>query len=404
MYPLRDAKWRVCLLALILCACTGPAGPVVAGPAAPDQLSTPIHPPAAPPPAILPEAGLPGSYQPAACRFALPEDVLEGRDIECGYLTVPEDRASPDGRLIRLAAAVLHPPGGAEHPDPVIYLSGGPGVAALETLRYHFEAQTRAVFAAGRDLVLFDQRGIGLSRPALDCPAYDELALDLLDFELEGEPVDKADISPLILKSLQACRDALSRDADLTHYNSAASAADVEDLRRALGYELINLWGASYGSRLGLEVLRRHPGHLRSVVLEAVYPPDVDLFQSIPANFRRALDLLFEDSAANAVCREKYPHLEAVLFDTAARLEEHPAAVTLRDPLSGAEYPAYIDGGVLLAAVFQILYDSHFRYLLPELIYDASQDEFTTLLNVRAAMILMMQLTSRGMLFSVQLS
>jgi pimeloyl-ACP methyl ester carboxylesterase len=250
--------------------------------------------------------------------------------------------------------------------------------------------------------LVFDQRGVGLSRPALDCPEFTEVTLDLLDEQVAGQMVDDQQAADLILGSVRTCRDRLSQVADLSLYNSTASAHDVDLLRQAFGFQEVNLWGASYGTRLGLEVLRLHPEALRSVTLEAVYPPDVDLMAAVSGNFSRSLELLFDHCTANPVCSQSYPDLRAVFFSTLAYLDANPAAILLMDPFTGEEYPARMDGSTLLAIVFQVLYDSDLRYLLPKMIYAASQGDFTVFEHLRSSMISLMKLTSRGMMFSVQ--
>ena len=170
------------------------------------------------PPAIVSGPGEPGTFQPARCRFALPDDVQEGVDVECGYLSVLENRdfteEPSDIRVIMLAVAIFHPPGGATRSDPVIYLSGGPGVSTLKLIRYQLEAFTDLIFPGGRDLVLFDQRGVGLSRPALDCPGLYDLSYDLLDRQVDNQPVTEEEISELIWDELLTCQRALAQVAD----------------------------------------------------------------------------------------------------------------------------------------------------------------------------------------------
>ena len=117
----------------------------------------------------------------------LPSGQTEGETVECGYLVVPEDRADPDSDTIRLAVAIFHPPDGATHPDPIIYLSGGPGGSGLEFLFISFDAAFAPIFATERDFIVLDQRGIGYSEPALDCPGVSELGRELLDWEIDGE-------------------------------------------------------------------------------------------------------------------------------------------------------------------------------------------------------------------------
>jgi pimeloyl-ACP methyl ester carboxylesterase len=354
---------------------------------------------------VLPPPQKPGEYLPAACRFVLPRELVEGRDVECGYLTVPEQRTQDSlqtGRLIRLAVAVFHPPGGANYPDPVIFLAGGPGFSALEAMYYQYDALSEAPFAAGRDLVVFDQRGIGLSQPALDCPGYDRFALESLRRQAEEQALDDQQMLELTLEQLALCRDTLTGIADLSAYHTAASAADVNDLRTALGYDQVNLWGGSYGSRLALEAMRRNPEMLRSVVLEAIYPPDVDLYLSAPANFQHSLERMFTSCAENPVCSQSYPNLRQAFYDTVAGLNAQPVVREIWDPASGEKIQARLDGATLLGLTFQLLYDSKIRYLLPEYITAASQGEFTAYDHIREAILAQLKYSSRGMMFSVQ--
>jgi pimeloyl-ACP methyl ester carboxylesterase len=353
-------------------------------------------------PALLPDPQVPGEFISAACRFVLPENIHQGEQVNCGYLTVPEQRTDPDTHLIRLAVAVFHPPGGATQPDPLIYLSGGPGASVLKAIRYQFDLLSKPAFDTGRDLILFDQRGVGLSLPALDCPELDQLSLELLDRQVQGRPVTEAQTNELLLESIATCRTNLSQTADLSAYNTAASAADVEDMRQALGYESVNLWGGSYGTRLALEVMRSYPQGLRSVVLDAVYPPDVDLYSSAPDNFQRALDRLFAACTANMVCNQAYPDLETEFYTLVTQLNAEPVLREIQNPLTGQRYQAWMSGDNLLGMVFQLLYDSKLRYLLPGILHAASQGDYTTLDQVRGALIAQMKLSSRGMMFSVQ--
>lgn len=358
------------------------------------------------PPAILDGPGKPGLFQRTKCRFILPEKMIEGKDVECGYLSVAERRGANEtpssDHLIQLALAIFHPPGGASQPDPVIYLSGGPGFGVLELIHHQFESLSQPVFATGRDLVLFDQRGVGISRPALDCPGFDELSLDLLDRRVNGRELNQEQISNLLLESIHDCHDTLVEVADLSSYNSAASADDVEDLRLALGYERVNLWGGSYGTRLALEVMRRHPGALRSVVLDAVYPPDVDLYLEAPANFQRALEQLFKACSTNDVCNAAYPDLGEVFFSTVSQLNAKPILREVDDPFTSETFMTYLDGNTIMGLTFQLLYDSSLRYLLPAQIYAARQGDYIAFDRAHLSLLRLSRYSSRGMMLSVQ--
>ena len=89
---------------------------------------------------------------------------------------------------------------------------------------------------------------------------------------------------------------------NLSLFTTSSSAADVHDLIQALGYQQVNLYGGSYGTRLALEVMRDFPQHIRSVVMDSTLPPQVDLFTSVPASATRSFTLLFNACAADAAC------------------------------------------------------------------------------------------------------
>ena len=341
-------------------------------------------------------------FEPRACEFQMPPGQVEGVSVECGYLVVPENRADPDSRSIRLAIAIFHPPDGITHPVPVVYLEGGPGGSPLKLLAIRdFETSFGPLLDQGRELILVDQRGVGRSRPALECPRFVELYLDLLDQELDGDRLDRDAIRALKVDALAACAETLSATADLTAYNSAASAADVEDLRRALGYEQLDLWGTSYGTWLALAVMRDHPEAVRSAVLDAPVPPQVDLYTETPDSFARSLDQVFSACAADPACDVTYPELEAVFLETIDRLDDAPVTVELLNPLAGERVPLLMDGDAFLEQVFRGLYSTAMRQALPGVIYDAREGAFDTLLAIAQLDVLRQHFRSWGMYFSV---
>jgi pimeloyl-ACP methyl ester carboxylesterase len=341
-------------------------------------------------------------FEEAACPFELPEGQVDGRTVECGYLEVPEDRADPAGDTLRLAVAIFRNPDGDPEPDPVIYLEGGPGGSSLEFASLSFDDMSAPVFAANRDLILFDQRGVGLSEPALDCPDLMELGIELLDNEIDGRVLTYSEMDDLYLETALACGMDLEQIANLADYNSVENAADVEDLRRALGYDQVNLWGISYGTRLALEMMRDYPDGLRSVVLDSVFPPDVDSEAEGPANISRALEELFAGCQADASCSAAYPDLREVLFDTVDRLNETPADFTVVNPLTGEEYDAVMNGDDMLGLIAQSLYQTSVIPLLPQIIYDASAGGYDMIGRIAGVLLATQEGMSDGMHFSVQ--
>jgi pimeloyl-ACP methyl ester carboxylesterase len=260
----------------------------------------------------------------------------------------------------------------------------------------------KKLFGAERDVIVFDQRGVGLSKPALDCPAASELDLELLDHVLNGKQLTPQEESDLMLNAMLACQKDLSGITKLSVYNSAASAADVNDLRVALGYDQVNLWGISYGTRLALTVMRDYPRGIRSVVLDSVYPPDVNVYVESPANTMRAFNVLFNGCAADKECNAAYPDLRKVFFDTAAALTKSPTEVSATNPLNGKEYRVLLDGEALVGLVMQMLYDTGSIPDLPQIIYQAKEGDYESLTAFMGAMIANETAMSPGMQYSVQ--
>jgi pimeloyl-ACP methyl ester carboxylesterase len=319
---------------------------------------TPLIPTVTPAPAYRPV------FEPSGCAFAIPA----GANPQCGYLLVPENRARPGSPTIRLAVAIFPSRSASPAPDPVIYLSGGPGSSALELAGYMFRQGLDPLLET-RDLIFFDQRGTGYSEPVLDCPERQQEAGRLLAGGLSASEKEQ-----VIVDAFQRCRDRLSAGGiDLTAYTSAAIAADVDDLRRALGYAQVNLYGVSYGTRLALTVMRDFPRLVRSVVLDSTLPPQVNLYTSLAPNAERAFDVLFDRCAANASCGAAYPDLKTVFYDLVDRLNADPLPVIVRS--GGVDFEVLVDGGLLVDVLFVGLYNPPVIATMPQMIYNMNQGD-----------------------------
>ena len=334
-------------------------------------------------------------FESAPCLFEVPF----GQTVECGYLTVPEDRSQPDGPTIRIYFAIFRSQSANPAPDPLVYLAGGPGVKAIDAVALTLEDRF-APFLADRDLIVFDQRGTGYSEPALDCPEVIDLVYQNLPLDLTPEE------SIALSKEADCeCRDRLvSEGVNLTAYNSAASAADLNDLRRALGYEEWNLYGISYGTKLALTAMRDYPEGIRSVILDSAYPLQVNSFVELPNNLNRAFNVFFDSCAADPVCSQAYPDLEAVFWELVAQLNASPATFTVTQPLSGETYDWLLDGNGLIGFLFESLYATEIIPFLPKVIYDARDGGYDILALVTGLFLADMEFFSHGMYYSVQYS
>ncbi|MEL6344676.1 MAG: alpha/beta hydrolase [Myxococcota bacterium] len=299
----------------------------------------------------------------ATAALRLTECHIQGLDAEsrCGTLTVFEDRAAQQGRTLDLNVLVVPAVSPTPQPDPLFILAGGPGQAASEVAAQIFPAIED--IQARRDLVFLDQRGTGGSNP-LQCPdtedAHDLTAMLLRDM---GE-------------AMRACQDAVSENADLSLYSTPIAMDDLDDVRAALGYETINLYGVSYGTRAGLVYLRRHPDRVRAAILDGVAPLEMAIGLHFAEDGQAALDAMFSDCAADVGCDEKFPALKARYAALHQALSE-PRAVDYVDPRTGASKSLEMDQTVFAAGVQGILYQPIFTSLLPLSIAAAEQGDFT---------------------------
>jgi pimeloyl-ACP methyl ester carboxylesterase len=244
-----------------------------------------------------------------------------------------------------------------------------------------------------RDLVVFDQRGTGLARPSLACPELTAVEQADADVEIpnpEGlEPLSTPDELDAHLRAFAACRERLvQQGVNLAAYTSATNAADVHDVVRALGYEHVNLWGFSYGSRLALTVMRDFPQIVRSVVIDGVVPLDVFFLGDVQRNAARAFDRLFERCAWDVVCNAAYPHLAERFYALVRRLEAAPAVVTVTDHRTGQREERLMVGRDVVGLIHRQLYRTEQIPLLPALIHewaDGSYASIAELLSPSAA-------------------
>lgn len=334
-------------------------------------------------------------FEPTPCWFENTFDT----PVECGYLVVPEDRANPDSRMIRLAVAIMRHPDGNPEPDPIIHLAGGPGEKILHFMAEEYDNFAR-YFAINRDVIIFEQRGVGWSEPALDCPAFNEAMLDILDFEVDGRVVTAREAGEYIVEVLMGCAKTLSESAHLPAYNSRENAADVNDLRSALGYERVNLHAISYGTYLTLYVMRDFPSTIRSVVLDAAAPLDRPL-DRFPANTAAKLDAFFAACAADEACQAAYPDLRQVYFDTLKRLDDNPVRLDAVSGVDGTPYTILLNSTTMAFAVSQLIRRTSRIPALPMIIYAASQGDFTFIKMFYGFFPLILAGLSAGMLFSV---
>jgi pimeloyl-ACP methyl ester carboxylesterase len=242
-----------------------------------------------------------GPGETVACPFDASRALLR---VECGRLRTPENYDEL-GREIEIAFMIVRAERNSDPENPVLYLSGGPGSPSLVFSEMLIANPHIHDVVVDRDWVFFDQRGQGRSLPALRCAQ-----------------------EPDYLRRVRLCRDRLmSEGVDLSQYNSARSAQDIEALRQALRVRQWNLWGTSYGSRLAFAVARDFPASVRSIVHDGPSDPGAP---EIIDDFRGtdiAIERLLSRCAADAACAARYPDLRTRFLAALPRLRQQPLTV-----------------------------------------------------------------------------
>jgi pimeloyl-ACP methyl ester carboxylesterase len=325
-------------------------------------------------PSARAQGALPGSFVAGPCPIPAPE----GYALDCGTLTVAESRQRPSGRTLELAVAIVRSPSAQKRPDPVLFLAGGPGQPALPLI-----ALAPLVFTeilATRDMIFIDQRGTGYSRPALNCaPVAATPARFATSFGVALQ--DRPALLQAGVDALIACGARYRAEGlDLAAYNSVENAADLEDLRIALGYGQWNLFGGSYGTRLGLTAMRYRPETIRSAVLDALYPPQANFHTGVFGSFDAALRRLGAACNADQACGAAYPDT----VDAFARVVERMNAEAVVLPILNLETGEPLDylpftGVDLTIIIFQLMYSTPALPLLPAVIGEADQGNYQPL-------------------------
>ena len=338
---------RECLVAVLMTAVlvTGCGSSTPSSTASPTLSPAPVAASSSLAPSAPVSASPSGSlFTPTFAEAPCPADVTAAvvDPPACGYLTVLEDRAKPAGRTIRVFVARIDPPGGTTTPDPLLLLGESLGA------QVEYGGVAPAAARTHRSLFVVDMRGIGHSEPNLDCPEVRAVGPLLAGLPL-GDPTHGLTLAGAVT----ACHDRLTgAGIDLAAYDLAADAADVEDLRLALGIDQWDIGANGSASRIGFELAERFPDSIRALYADSPSVPSPDQLTVGPAALDSALARLAAACAGERTCARQVPDLPAAVDEAVAKLDAHPlifdvdgipAATQLGRPIR-----VVVDGAALL--------------------------------------------------------
>ena len=315
---------------------------------------------------------------PVVCPFKGEIDYEPG-EIECGLLQVPENREDPLARFIELHFVKLNSRWGSDEmedrededwaydladgkrDDPVVYLTGGPGV---QVTGYDKRLKDHGLLDH-RDLYILEQRGIGYSGDF--CPFYSALDPAIDDNETFAEHLEAN------IERMAACaRQASAAGVDLSGYSTIENARDVKALRRALGFEKWNVWGISYGSILGQAYVKEDPEGILAVAIDAIMPLDIresELYWRVTNWYLRDLEKLQQICDSQPACAERYPDIIGRLRDAVRSIVDRPITVKVKDIENYPSGEARFFQDIVAFLPFVFLYEQDNYPGVPGLVY-----------------------------------
>ena len=291
-----------------------------------------------------------------SCELLVPGTPLSTM-AQCGWLEVAENPQEPDGRQIRIRVARVPASGRVTEPDPLVFFAGGPGQAATET--WPMIAGALRKVNESRDILLVDQRGTGQSHP-LKCPRVELEDALLADWDQLAEQT-------------RDCLDSL--DADPRFYTTTIAMHDIDAARRALGYERLNLYGGSYGTRAAQVYYRLFPDQVRTIVLDGVVPQTLGLGTEHAIKLDQAVYRVLENCEADAACSERFPDSAGKLRELLRRVVDEPVEVTIDHPTTGEPLTLSVEREVLASALRFLSYSPETQAMLPMLIHEAATEQ-----------------------------
>jgi len=300
--------------------------------------------------------------------------------LRCGTVAVPRDHDNPAAGHFNLAVVIAKSAEQPSSPDPVVYISGGPG----GPLTIYADYQARHPYAPGRDLILVDQRGTGRSEPQL-CP---EFTAKMFEADIAAVADMTEDHLARSRAMYLACRDAATgRGVDLNHFGTTITADDFDWVRRALGVTQWNVFGESYGTTVAMTLAVRHPSTVRTLVLDSVYPPDpvpprMTIHEAARQSFFRACAV---DAAG---CAALFPNLATTYAETLDRLRAKPLPVALPAQLKQPDNRVMLTAALFSVVVGNLIYYPRNYPSLPRLIAAVHDGETSGLGSIMQAMIM----------------
>ena len=321
-------------------------------------------------------SGAAGAAMKVPCWF----DIPDGETAVCYRVNVPVHHDAPEGDLMSLPVAVLKAKTATPATDPVVMIQGGPGASFFHT-DYPDDGGSIDLWGMTetarqhRDIIVYDQRGVGLARPGLNC-----FEVDMLASSADAPPKVEATLYEQEVEAIAQCYERFTAAGiDLSAFSTPANANDLALVVRDFGYERVNLWAFSYGTQIALETLRVHGNLIRSAVLDGVTPPHMRFAESGPFATHRVFSRIFEDCGRDPWCVRAYGDIGDRFEELLISLNKTPRTIVVDNGRWPDAHEAEVDGDLLVYYVSDVLYFGDSVPYVPPLLAHAIDNDLAGL-------------------------
>ena len=284
--------------------------------------------------------------------YQCPLDVKADQHVLCALFDVPERHDRPGGKVVQVAVAQFKSANPNALPDPLVLLSGGPGDSNFENFFPVLSSPLGEVLLSNRDVVVIESRGLYHSIPNLVADEIFAVQLEMVERNVNGPEANGK-----LLEAMQLAHGRFVNErVDLPAYNHRETAADINLVLTALGYDRFNLFGTSAGTIVAQQIMRDYPARLRAVILNAAVPNAPDLFEQMFGNAARSLSRYFAMCESEEACSAAYPEAEARFLRMLARLNASPVGINATNPATNDEATLVLNGDKLSSWVFASMY------------------------------------------------
>ena len=284
---------------------------------------------------------------------------------------VPENHALSNGRYISFPVVIFRSPGQNQDDEnstkpPLLHLgAGGPGAPmgldSTENVRGLWDYHEDMSLNIGRDFIVIDPRGAGLSKPLLTCDHF----VDNVIYSLRQNLSYEEDLNGSNQDYLKCIADFKQSGIDLAQYNSLSVAQDIEALRKALGLQHWVLLGVSYGAVYAQWIAREYNDTVESMVLDSATFSNLLEHHHYVERTYGPYDALLNYCQSNLNCTEPLSNFAARFWGVYYELNRNPMMLKVSHPYTGANIQFVLNGQRYLSSLIEGIYDEQVFEDLP---------------------------------------